>query len=83
MDKLLIAIEVPSVDQMFDITVPWDLSAELLVSLLYQLMQELGSGLYVPSYNEVLCRWEDGRLLDPDQSMRENGIKMGDHLILF
>ena len=83
MNKLLVTIEVPAVEQVFDLTVPWDLSAKLLIELLYQLLKELGNGLYMPSHTEVLCRREDGRLLMQDRTLQENDVHMGDHLILF
>ena len=83
MDKLLITIEVPAVGQIFDITVPESLSAEMLIELLYQLLRELGSGMYMPSGTEVLCRREDRRLLAGSRTLKDNDIQMGDHLLLF
>lgn len=83
MDKLLITIEVPAVGQIFDITVPESLSVEMLIGLLYQLLRELGSGMYVPSGTEVLCRREDRRLLSGSRTLKDNDIQMGDHLLLF
>ncbi len=83
MDKLLVAVEVPSVEQIFDITVPDTLSAAMLIELLDQLLGELENGGHVPSGNEVLCCRETGVLLYPDKTLQENNIRMGDHLILY
>lgn len=83
MDKLLVTIEVPSVGQIFDLTVPDTLSAEMLIELLNQLLGELENGIYVPSGCEVLCCRETGTLLCSSRTMQENNIRMGDHLILY
>ena len=38
MEKLLVTIEVPSVEQSFDLVVPETLTPQLLIQLLYQLL---------------------------------------------
>lgn len=83
MEKLLVTIEVPSVEQRFDLTVPKALTPQLLIQLLYQLLAELTGNAYVPSGTELLCRREDRSVLPIDLSLDEIGIRMGDHLILF
>lgn len=83
MEKLLVTIEVPSVEQIFDLTVPCSLTPQLLTQLLYQLLAELTGNAYVPSGTELLCRREDQRVLPMEASLEEIGIRMGDHLILF
>jgi len=83
MEKLLVAVEVPSVEQSFDLTVPETLTPQLLVQLLYQLLAELTGNAYVPSGTELLCRREDKAVLPIDVPLNEIGIRMGDHLILF
>ena len=83
MEKLLVTVEVPSVGQKFDLTVPWTITPQLLVQLLYQLLAELTVNAYVPSGTELLCRREDQRVLPMEITMKDLGIQMGDHLILF
>lgn len=83
MEKLLVTIEVPSVEQSFDLVVPETLTPQLLIQLLYQLLAELTSNAYVPSGTELLCRREDRSVLPIDLPLNEIGIRMGDHLILF
>ena len=83
MEKLLVTIEVPSVEQSFDLVVPETLTPQLLIQLLYQLLAELTGNAYVPSGPELLCRREDRSVLPIDLPLNEIGIRMGDHLILF
>lgn len=87
MEKLLVTIEVPSVEQSFDLVVPETLTPQLLIQLLYQLLYqllaELTGNAYVPSGTELLCRREDRSVLPIDLPLNEIGIRMGDHLILF
>ena len=82
MEKLLLTIEVPSVEQVFDYTAPEHITPQQMRELLYQILAELTGGSYIPSGTEVLCRREDQRLLPMDVTLRDSGIQMGDHLLL-
>ena len=75
MDKLLLTIEVPSVEQIFDFTAPKTITPGLMRELLYQ--------AYIPSGAELLCRREDRKVLPTEVSLEDSGVQMGDHLILF
>lgn len=44
MDKLLLTIEVPSVEQIFDFTAPKTITPGLMRELLYQVLAELTGG---------------------------------------
>ena len=46
MDKLLLTIEVPSVEQIFDFTAPKTITPGLMRELLYQVLAELTGGLH-------------------------------------
>ena len=54
MDKLLLTIEVPSVEQIFDFTAPKTITPGLMRELLYQVLAELTGGAYIPSGAELL-----------------------------
>ena len=49
MDKLLLTIEVPSVEQIFDFTAPKTITPGLMRELLYQVLAELTGGAYIPA----------------------------------
>ena len=83
MDKLLLTIEVPSVEQIFDFTAPKTITPGLMCELLYQVLAELTVGAYIPSGAEVLCLREEQRVLPTEVSLEDSGVQMGDHLILF
>lgn len=83
MDKLLLTIEVPSVEQVFDFTAPKTITPGLMRELLYQVLAELTGGAYIPSGAELLCRREDRKVLPMEVPLEDSGVQMGDHLILF
>lgn len=83
MDKILLTIEVPSVEQVFDFMAPRSITPDLLRELLYQILAELTVGAYIPSGTEVLCRREDQKILPNEVPLEASGVCMGDHLILF
>ena len=83
MDKLLLTIEVPSVEQIFDFTAPKTITPGLMRELLYQVLAELTGGAYIPSGAELLCRREDRKVLPTEVPLEDSGVHMGDHLILF
>ena len=83
MDKLLLTIEVPSVEQIFDFTAPKTITPGLMRELLYQVLAELTGGAYIPSGAELLCRREDRKVLPTEVLLEDSGVQMGDHLILF
>lgn len=83
MEKLLLAIEVPSVGKSFDALVPRFMTVEQLRQLLYQPLAELTNGAYIPSGEEILCSREDRRVLPVNVELEKLGINMGDHLVLF
>lgn len=83
MDKLLLTIEVPSVEQIFDFTAPKTITPGLMRELLYQVLAELTGGAYIPSGAELLCQREDRKVLPTEVSLEDSGVQMGDHLILF
>lgn len=83
MDKLLLTIEVPSVEQIFDFTAPKTITPGLMRELLYQVLAELTGGAYIPSGAELLCRREDRKVLSTEVPLEDSGVQMGDHLILF
>lgn len=83
MEKLLLTIEVPSVEQIFDLTVPKTITPGLMRELLYQVLAELTGGAYIPSGAELMCRREDRKVLPTEVSLEDSGVQMGDHLILF
>ena len=83
MDKLLLTIEVPSVEQIFDFTAPKTITPGLMRELLYQVLAELTGGAYIPSGAELLCRREDRKVLPTEVPLEDSSVQMGDHLILF
>ena len=58
MDKLLLTIEVPSVEQIFDFTAPKTITPGLMRELLYQVLAELTAGAKTGRFCPRKCRWK-------------------------
>lgn len=83
MDKLLISLTVPSLEESFDLFVPDDLPVRQVTQLFAEALTELSGGEYVSSGSELLCRTDPCQLLEPKRSLREHGIQNGDRLMIF
>lgn len=83
MDRRLINLSVPALQQSFDLIIPTTVSAEFLTALLAEGIQELSGGKYIPSGQEKLCMKDPDILLTGNQTLAESGIFTGAHLVLF
>ena len=82
MDKILISLEVPSIERSYEVYVPDFLPVRELTGLLVQAVQELSGGLYAPSGSEFLVSGTKDFLLSEEASLSEYDIGNGDRLLL-
>ena len=83
MAKMLINLTIPAISESYDLNVPDFLCVRFLIPVLVDAISELSAGRYVSSGREYLCCLDHNRKLDPDSTIRENGIQNGDHLFIF
>ena len=82
MEEILISIEVPSIQERYDIFAPDDLQIGKLSEVLANGVRDLSNGRYGKSGKEMLMRLAPDRLLDPSKTLRDYGVGNGAHLML-
>lgn len=82
MEKILIRLEVPSVNACYDVFIPRELKIGALTALLADCVSNITEGRYKPSGEEMLCFFDQRKVLDPALTAEEYGISNGDRLIM-
>ena len=83
MEKRLIALEVPSIGETFDIFVPIHLPVSELIKLFISAVVSLSDGEFSSSGKELLCRKNDRTVFDPLLTLEDYGIGNSERLMLF
>ena len=82
MEKKLIGLYVPAVQERFDLLVPVDVKVSVLAGLLADGVSELCRGRFVPSRQETLSLRQSSLPLHPDRTLAEYGVEDGTQMIL-
>ncbi len=82
MEKKLIGLYVPAVEERFDLLVPSDLDVGALTALLTDGVEELCAGRYSPSHQELLSLRHPDILLHPRRTLNDYGVENGAQLVL-
>lgn len=82
MDKILIVLKIPSLDEKYDVYVPKKLQINRLIMILAKSINEITNGRYVVSSQEFLCYEKCNVVLDMNSVLAAYNIKNGDTLVL-
>lgn len=82
MEKILVSLRIPALSISSDVYIPDFLKIKEIIPLLVQAVEELSDQQYVSSRKEILCLQEKNISLQSEATLREYGVKNGDHLIL-
>ena len=82
MNKNLIELHIPAIDEHFDIFVPVDVSIKELIEIIASGVSEITDGKYIASKCEQLCLKEPIGILNPALTLQDYGIKNGMRLYL-
>lgn len=82
MDKILIHLSVPIIQQGFDMYIPVSLPMQELTGLLARAVENNTDGAYVSSGNEIVCIKEKNEILAQNLTVWECNIQNGDHLVM-
>ena len=82
MEELLVCVEVPSIQERFDIFAPDDMEIGMLADLLANGVQDLSGGRYGKSGKEMLMRRDPDMLLNPEKTLNDYDIRNGARLML-
>ena len=78
----MIQVFVPVLERSFDMFVPLRLPMYEVVELVKRAVEELSEGSFRADESTVLCRREDGTILNINQSVHELKIQNGSKLML-
>lgn len=82
MEKRLIGLYVPAVQERFDLLVPMDLDIASLIGLLVNGVEEICAGRYAPSHQELLSMRHPDMLLQPGMTLADYGVEDGAQFVL-
>lgn len=82
MDKVLVVLEVPSIQRVYEVFIPLTVTVNELAALLAKSVEDLSGKYYAPSNNETLCLRESNVLLNGDARVSQYAIQNGDHLVM-
>ena len=82
MDKILIGLYVPAVQEHFDLFVPGTQKIELIIRLMTEGVADLCKGRFTPSGFEMLSLKDGDILLHPERTLADYGIDDGAQLLL-
>ena len=82
MEKILVRLIIPAIEQEHDMYIPGSLTVSELTALIVRAVNEISGHSYVSSGNEVLCYRERDILLDPGMTAFDYDINNGDHIVL-
>lgn len=83
MDKILVTLVVPSVEEEFDVLIPDFLPMKEVACLLAEAVSDVMEKRYAASGYELLCRKEPYMVLHPEYTLAEYGVEHGEYLYLF
>ncbi len=82
MEKLLVGLYVPAVQEHFDLFVPARLKIAELTELMATGVNDLSDGQFSQTGMEMLCLRDPDLLLQPEKSLQDYGIEDGTQMIL-
>lgn len=81
-NKILVRLYVPVIDECYDIKIPLDKKLYKVIYLLIKSIYDLSEGAYMPQSSPRLYDKWSAQYFDVDLTARENNIQNGAELIL-
>ena len=82
MDKVIIEVYVPALDQAFDIFIPLRSQMHEVLSLIKKAIMDLSDGYFVATDETAICYRETGKIINVNMTVFELGIRNGSKLML-
>lgn len=82
MEKVLIHLFVPAVQESFDLFVPQDILIDQIIASMTEGIFEITHQRYSPSGKEMLIMENSSVPLCPENTLNQYGIQDGEHLII-
>ena len=81
MNKILVIISVPMLEEEYDVYIPVSKSIKVTIELIVKTINELSLG-YFPLKKDCVLLSSNGEMFDKNYTIKDCGIKNGDKLIL-
>ncbi len=82
MNRLLVDIYIPVIFKSYQMFIPADVTIRKLMPLIESIIRELSYDAYMPSASSVLCRRDNGAIVNADTTAKQSGIVNGTSLII-
>lgn len=82
MNRLLVDIYIPVIFKSYQMFIPANVKMRKLMPLIESIVQELSYDAYMPSKSSVLCRRDNGSIVNSNATAEQAGIINGTGLIL-
>lgn len=82
MDKILIEVSLPAINETFEVYIPLDLKFYEITFLLSKMVTDLSNGLFIANEDSTLYEKESGKVININMSARELKFKNGDKLMM-
>lgn len=82
MDKILVRLLVPAVQESFDLFVPQDLEISVLTRLMSDGLETICKDRFISPENPFLLQKDPDILFDPSYTLMDYGVKDGVQLVL-
>lgn len=82
LDKILVEIFLPAINQSYDVYIPLDSRLHEVEALFMGAFAELSGGYFTASHKTVVCDRITGNQLDINKSALELGLHNGSRLML-
>ena len=82
MNKVLVRLYVPIIEESYDIWIPLNRRIYNVIDLLIKAVEEMSGGQYVPTENPLLYDKATAKIYNCNLSVRESNIRNGSEIIL-
>lgn len=82
MNKVIIKVYVPFLEEQYDVWIPINKRIHRVISLLIKAINELSEGNYKPTEVPLLYDKSNAKIIDINSTVKEAKIKNGSELIL-
>ncbi len=82
MNKVLVKLYVPMIEEQYDIWIPLNRRIYSVIELLIRAVDELSGGYYAPSKMPLLYDKLTAKIFDVNMTVKESTIKNGTELVL-
>lgn len=82
MNKILVEIYVPTMEEKYDVFIPINKTIETVLILLNKAISDITNGKYIYKNTSMLCNKDNGQVYELNKLVKDVGLKNGSKLLL-